>query len=36
MTAKKTPTKVKEPEVLARKAVQCDASATDPAVTASC
>lgn len=34
MTAKKTPTKVKEPEVLARKAVQCDASATDPAVTA--
>jgi hypothetical protein len=34
MTTKKTPPKVKTPEVLARKAVHCDASATDPKETA--
>jgi hypothetical protein len=34
MKTKNTPTKAKEPEVLARKAVHCDASETDPKVTA--
>jgi hypothetical protein len=34
MTTKSKPLKVKEPEVLARKAVHCDASATDPKETA--
>lgn len=34
MATKKTPTKPTKPEVLARQSVQCDASATDPNVTA--